>query len=323
MKTQLVFLLLVCAAITQAKEKEPKKPRLILDGYCPVTLQEEKAWKRGRPELREVYQERLYFFTTAEKRTQFKRKPEKYAPVYMGLDVVRLLDDHQEVLGDRQYGTWHHNRIYLFTNEASLNKFTRAPEKYALLAKNHFHETRLQLRAARKDLPRISPTALFEKLPGKWKGHCQVWSESGERLARAPVGGKIQVAAKDHALRHTYQFSVKDEPHRGEETIIHETETDSYTISRLGYGPQEVSLLSRGKAVEHGLLLLGKQASHLWRTEYCLLDNDRLKISVTRLDSNGEETPVLEILYRRQQVKPQKKAHAAAENETVRQAANG
>jgi YHS domain-containing protein len=103
---------------------------LALDGYCPVELVENKAWKVGDRRWGATHQGRTYLFTGPEQQRRFLDAPERYCPVNAGNDVVLALDEGQAVPGRREHGVFYGSRIYLFASEDSLEAFSRQPARY-------------------------------------------------------------------------------------------------------------------------------------------------------------------------------------------------
>ncbi len=102
-----------------------------LDGYCPVSLVEKNTWTKGNPSWVASHEGRLYLFAGPEQLRAFQQAPQRYAPVLAGFDVVRFHEEKQLVAGKREYGVAYGNRIYLFSDERSLQQFWQNPSRYA------------------------------------------------------------------------------------------------------------------------------------------------------------------------------------------------
>lgn len=109
----------------------PGSPPLALDGFCPVTLSEKKAWTKGDTRWGAIHRGQTYLFTSHEEQQRFLSKPDAYSPVISGNDPVLALDNRQSVAGRREHGLFFENRIYLFSTEASLDRFKQNPNRYA------------------------------------------------------------------------------------------------------------------------------------------------------------------------------------------------
>jgi protein disulfide-isomerase len=111
-------------------------PSLGLDGYCPVQLSDDmKAnlhrWTLGDRRWGAIHRGRTYLFAGPEQQQQFLADPDRYAPVLSGNDVVIAVEQGQTVLGRREHGLLFSNRVYLFASEASLDRFSENPSRYA------------------------------------------------------------------------------------------------------------------------------------------------------------------------------------------------
>lgn len=105
-------------------------PPLALDGYCPVTVIEGNAWRKGDPRFGAVHRGRTYLFTSAESQRRFLERPDYYSPVFAGFDPVRYLETGELVAGKRNFGVFY-DTMYLFADQASRDKFERDPVRYS------------------------------------------------------------------------------------------------------------------------------------------------------------------------------------------------
>lgn len=55
-----------------------------LKGYCPVAYLVAGEPMEGAAEFSDTYQDKLYYFVTAEAKQKFRSDPEKYLPAYGG-----------------------------------------------------------------------------------------------------------------------------------------------------------------------------------------------------------------------------------------------
>ena len=109
-------------------------PPLCLDGYCPVTLSEKQQWVVGDRRWGAIHRGRTYLFAGPEEQRRFFTDPDRYAPATSGNDVVMATEQGQTVPGMREHGVFFGNRVYLFSGEATLEKFARNPNQYATQA---------------------------------------------------------------------------------------------------------------------------------------------------------------------------------------------
>lgn len=122
------------AAATVPISIPPGNPPLGLDGYCPVCLVEKQKWVLGDRAWGVIHRGRTYLFDSPEDRAKFFADPDRYAPVMSGQDVVYALESGKLVPGYRRHGVYFGNRVYLFADEASLQKFSQNPHHYAAQA---------------------------------------------------------------------------------------------------------------------------------------------------------------------------------------------
>jgi thioredoxin-related protein/YHS domain-containing protein len=105
--------------------------RIALDGFCAVSLTVRETWQQGDPRWGAYHRGRTYLFASPDFRQQFMADPDRYSPVLAGYDPTRFIDHGDPVEGQRQHGMWFRGRMYLFAEEASLERFQRSPDYYA------------------------------------------------------------------------------------------------------------------------------------------------------------------------------------------------
>jgi len=121
--------------VTAEQEQNP----ICLDGFCPVSLiesmrnpsPEKKGWVAGDRRWGAIHRGRTYLFAGPEQQKQFLADPDRYAPVMSGNDIVLAVDQGQTVSGQRKFGAFFGNRMYLFAGQESLLKFEQSPNRYA------------------------------------------------------------------------------------------------------------------------------------------------------------------------------------------------
>ena len=109
----------------------PPAAPLALEGHCPVELVEHERWVRGDRRFGAIHRGQTYLFTGAEQQKRFLANPDNYGPAMSGADPVLALEARQMVPGLRKHGLFYNNRVYLFSNEATLAQFCRSPARYA------------------------------------------------------------------------------------------------------------------------------------------------------------------------------------------------
>ena len=118
------------AQITSAPQRV-QTPDLGLDGFCPVTLALQQAWKSGDPRWGIIHRERLYLFSSTDAMERFWNAPDQFAPMLSGFDVVRFFHNGELLRGERKHGAWWGQEIYLFADENSLKQFWSNPSFYS------------------------------------------------------------------------------------------------------------------------------------------------------------------------------------------------
>jgi thioredoxin-related protein/YHS domain-containing protein len=102
-----------------------------LDGYCPVCLVDQRKWVAGNRQFGIEHRGRVYLFERTEERDRFWADPDLYTPILSGNDLVIALERGESVPGRREFGVFYGNRIYLFADKTSLEKFWKNPNQYA------------------------------------------------------------------------------------------------------------------------------------------------------------------------------------------------
>lgn len=108
-----------------------RNPPMAFDGYCPVSLVEKQQWVRGDKRYGAYHQGRTYLFAGPEEQRKFLASFNRYAPVASGLDVVLAVDEHKAIPGQRAHGVFFAEHVFLFSSEATLEKFSKNPSFYA------------------------------------------------------------------------------------------------------------------------------------------------------------------------------------------------
>ena len=106
----------------------------ILEGYCPVVLQDEERWARGQKEFAFHFKNQFFMFSSKEAMQKFAKNPERYTPVAMGEDVVEMAQEGKRIKGKRTFGAWYHGRIYLFSTQTNYDAFADRPGYFSDMA---------------------------------------------------------------------------------------------------------------------------------------------------------------------------------------------
>jgi YHS domain-containing protein/thiol-disulfide isomerase/thioredoxin len=121
------------AAAPQAQSPiiAPAASQFGLDGYCPVTLSEQKRWQVGDRRWGAMHRGKTYLFAGPAEQQKFMTNPDRYAPAISGEDVVVAVDQGQSIPGKREFGVEYQGRTYLFASPASRQIFCQNYARYA------------------------------------------------------------------------------------------------------------------------------------------------------------------------------------------------
>ncbi len=108
---------------------------LAMEGYCCVTLVEQEKWVKGDPKWGAVHRGRTYLFTSAQQQQRFLADYDRYAPALSGFDCVKYAEQRTLVDGKRAHGIFYRGQVFLFADEAALQKFWGEPQRYAGLVR--------------------------------------------------------------------------------------------------------------------------------------------------------------------------------------------
>lgn len=101
-----------------------------LEGYCPVTLIRDNAWKKGVARYGATHRGKTYLFTGTAEKDAFLADPDAFSPILAGIDPVELARTGNISEGRRAHGLVYHDRVYMFASEANLEEFLQHPERF-------------------------------------------------------------------------------------------------------------------------------------------------------------------------------------------------
>ncbi len=106
-------------------------PSVGLEGFCAVTLGEQKRWVKGDTRYGAIHRGRTYLFMSEADQQKFLALPDRFSPAMCGNDPVMAFDQGQNITGKREYGVFYQNRVYMFANPETQAQFKKMPQKYA------------------------------------------------------------------------------------------------------------------------------------------------------------------------------------------------
>jgi YHS domain-containing protein len=120
-------------------EREPRRPPaaqapaipLAAEGFCVVTLHDQRAWQQGDPRVAVVFDGRIYRFATGRELEIFAAAPTVYAPVLGGDCLTTFAETGQRVPGKIQLGVVQGGRLHFFADADARSKFLADPARYA------------------------------------------------------------------------------------------------------------------------------------------------------------------------------------------------
>lgn len=114
----------------QVPGEQVAAPKIALDRYCPVDLNDKIKWTLGQPTITAVYDERVYHFASDLNKQAFLAAPGNYIPVLGGDCAMTFATSGNRVLGDINFGVLHKGRFYFFDSAETKQAFLADPLKY-------------------------------------------------------------------------------------------------------------------------------------------------------------------------------------------------
>lgn len=103
---------------------------IAMSGFCPVTLANERKWKKGQPQFGAIHRRRTFLFNSAAEQQTFLLEPDRYSPVMVGYDPVKFMQTGELIDGTATYSLTYRKQVYLFTDDASLKSFWQNPSQF-------------------------------------------------------------------------------------------------------------------------------------------------------------------------------------------------
>ncbi len=111
----------------ESAEKKSLIPALC--GLCPVSTRQRKEKVPGDPAFSVEFDGHKYWCADAQARQEFEAHPRKYAPVFGGDCAYCYVLEDVRVEGSWFFSTYVNDRLYLFPEQATLDKFLQSPDQ--------------------------------------------------------------------------------------------------------------------------------------------------------------------------------------------------
>ncbi len=108
----------------------PRSITVAIDGFCPVTLWQDRQWVKGDPQYVAEHRGQTYYLSSAEAMAKFEAAPRKFVPQLLGCDPVILMDTDLAVPGSVRYGAFYDEELYLFSTADNRRTFKQDPDRY-------------------------------------------------------------------------------------------------------------------------------------------------------------------------------------------------
>lgn len=102
----------------------------MLDGYCPVTLWQNRKWIKGSPEFTAEARGQIYHLSSAEALQTFQEDPRRFTPRFLGCDPVIVWESDRAVRGLSKYGAFYDDELYLFSTAENRDRFKQDPDRF-------------------------------------------------------------------------------------------------------------------------------------------------------------------------------------------------
>ncbi|WP_148073857.1 hypothetical protein [Bythopirellula goksoeyrii] len=104
--------------------------RPAISGYCPVSIQKDGFWVRGKSRFKAVHDGKVYHMAGDEELAVFRENPREFLPALGGDSIVAFADEAQRIPGSAYHPLLAGGRLYLFADAVEKQKFKENPELY-------------------------------------------------------------------------------------------------------------------------------------------------------------------------------------------------
>jgi YHS domain-containing protein len=127
----LTLAILATGSLQAVKADLMEKPRIGLEGYCPVCIIDANKWAKGSPEHQATYDGVTYYFPEEAIKQKFLANPAKYVPALGGDCIVCYAKLGKRVPGSVKHTVRHEDRLFLFPGEEQKQAFLSNPSEFA------------------------------------------------------------------------------------------------------------------------------------------------------------------------------------------------
>ncbi|MEM9413384.1 MAG: thioredoxin family protein, partial [Planctomycetota bacterium] len=119
---------------SQPNPVDSVEQKIMLGGFCPVSLLRDGEWKKGDEQFGCEHRGRIYLFASKFKMDAFLKSPDALSPILAGYDPVIYHDEGELVDGIQEHGVFvvklEIRKIVLFSSAETRAQFQSEPEKY-------------------------------------------------------------------------------------------------------------------------------------------------------------------------------------------------
>ena len=129
---------------TTSLEKDKSSPTLKFDGYCLVSLLDDREYKRGLVQHTTVYRDHLLRFASAEHKRRFLERPERFWPANNGISPVAIERKGKAQPGSPQLAMIFRDQLYFFTDRQEQDDFRQDPKRFVSKPKSSIKAVTIQ-----------------------------------------------------------------------------------------------------------------------------------------------------------------------------------
>lgn len=104
--------------------------RPAVSGYCPVSIQKQGVWVRGKSRFKAAYDGKIYHMAGSDELALFRENPQEFVPVLGGDSIVAFADHAHRVPGSAYQPLIAGGRLFLFADAAEKQAFKENPALY-------------------------------------------------------------------------------------------------------------------------------------------------------------------------------------------------